>query len=404
MTVPVNPEDQASSEADLSSGDPIAWARLLVSINSVNPSLESSGAGEAAVADAILPYLVRWGFQVDRREPAPGRVSLFATLGSGAPRLLLCGHLDTVGVRGMVVPPFDPGQVPGRIQGRGSADMKGGVAVILAAAAAWAHLDRPPEGSLALALTADEEYASLGLRDLLSQNLRADAAIVTEPTSLAMAPANKGFLWMTVRAQGKAAHGSRPDLGRDAIRGLARALVALDALDDAGNGPLLLGTEDSHILLGHASLHAGTIQGGEAPSVYPATAEVTLEARLLPGHDPQAMVGRVRQVLQRVELENPNVRLSLEPGMFRPGAALSPDCPLVRGMQRALEACDVEPRVAPMTAWVESAWLMEAGIPSLCFGPGSIADAHTDDESVSEEEIRKAAQVLIHLTVSGGWS
>jgi acetylornithine deacetylase len=281
--------------------------------------------------------------------------------------------------------------------------MKSGVAAILSAAAAVAHMDTPFPGRLVIALTADEEHASLGLQDLIEGGLAVDAAIVTEPTSLTMAPANKGFLWMTLRAEGKAAHGSRPELGRDAIRGLARAIVALDALDDAGRGSLTGGGMPPHILLGRASLHAGTIRGGEAPSVYPAHAEVTLEARLLPGDDPQTVLEEVRTALRVVEASSQGIRLSLEQGMFRPAAALSLDTPLVKGLEASLEACGVEPRVAPMTAWVESAWLMQMGIPALCFGPGSIAQAHTDDESVAEDEIRKAAEVLTHLIVSGRW-
>jgi acetylornithine deacetylase len=403
MTSPVTPEPVGINDEDLRCGDPVVWTRLLVAIPSVNPSLDAHGEGEARVADAILPFLEQWGFQVERREPVPGRVSLVARFGSEAPTLLLCGHLDTVGVSEMIIPPFEPRREAGRIWGRGSADMKSGVAVILSVAASASRQGCPPSGSLMLVLTADEEWASLGLEDLLKDGLTADAAIVTEPTSLSMAPANKGFLWMTVRARGKAAHGSRPELGRDAIRGLARFVAALDALDEGGDGPLKGGGMPRHILLGSASLHAGTIRGGESPSVYPAQAEVTLEARLLPGDDPQGILAEVRGVMEAVQESSSGVTFSLEPGMFRPAAALSLESPLIQGLEASLERCGVEPRVEPMTAWVESSWLMEAGIPALCFVPGSIADAHTVDESVSEEEIRKAAQVLQDLVCSGRW-
>lgn len=381
----------------------MVWTRFLVAVPSVNPSLDARGDGEARIADVILPYLEHWGFQVERREPAPGRVSLVARFGSEAPTLLLCGHLDTVGVSEMTIPPFEPRVDGGRIWGRGAADMKSGVAAILSVAAAASRQGCPSSGSLVIALTADEEHASLGLDDLLKNGLTADAAIVTEPTSLSMAPANKGFLWMTVRAQGKAAHGSRPELGRDAIRGLARFVAALDGLDDGGEGPLTGGGMPRHILLGSASLHAGTIRGGEGPSVYPAQAEVTLEARLLPGDDPLGVLAQVRGVMEAVEASSPGVSFSLEPGMFRPAAALPLESPLIQGLEASLERSGVEPRVAPMTAWVESSWLMAAGIPALCFGPGSIADAHTADESVSEEEVRKAAEVLQDLVCAGRW-
>ncbi len=394
MSRPPDPDPAGSSplDPDLLRGDPVAWTRALVAVPSVNPSLEPGGDGEGPAADLITPYLRSWGFTVDRSEPEPGRVNLVARMGKGSPVLGLCGHLDTVGVTSMSIPPFLPEVRAGRLFGRGSADMKSGLASILAAAAAVARDGGPHQGTLALVFTADEEHASLGLRHLLDTGFTADAVVVTEPTSLALAPANKGFLWATVRARGRASHGSRPDVGRDAIRQMGRVLAALD-LDDLG----LRNGDAAHPLLGPESLHAGTIRGGEAPSVYPEHCLLELEFRLLPDTEPAAILRRLTGLLERVEAEHPGVSLHLDPGMERPGAELSAESALVRLLGEALDDEGLPAPVEGMTAWVESSWFMEAGIPSLCFGPGSIGDAHTADESVPLVEVRQAASVLERL-------
>jgi acetylornithine deacetylase len=384
-----DPQMRVALDPDLLRGDPVAWARALVATPSVNPLLEEGGVAEGPVADLIDPYLRAWGFEVDRSEPQPGRVSLVARWGEGSPVLGLCGHLDTVGVAAMSIPPFLPEVREGRLFGRGSADMKSGLAAILAASAAVVRAGAPPRGTLVLIFTADEEHASLGLRHLLDAGLEADAVVVTEPTSLALAPANKGFLWATVRARGRASHGSRPDLGRDAIRQVGRVLAALDH-DDLG-----LRTGDAaHPLLGSESLHAGTIQGGAAPSIYPEHCQLELEFRFLPGRDPGVLLSRLARLLAQVETGHPGVSLHLDGGMVRPGAELAADAPLARLLGEALDAEGLPVQVEGMTAWVESAWFMEAGIPSLCFGPGSIGEAHTADESVPLLEIHRAAAVL----------
>ncbi|TVP43747.1 MAG: M20 family peptidase [Gemmatimonadales bacterium] len=374
-------------------GDPVAWTRALIAIPSVNPDLEAGGRGEGEMADFLRPYLDAWGFRVRRTEPAPGRVCLVAHLGDGSPTLALCGHLDTVGVEGMSIPPFGAEERGGRLHGRGAADMKSGLAAILCAAAETAASGGPGRGTLALVFTADEENASLGLRHLLDGGLTADGVVVAEPTELAIAPASKGFLWLRVQATGRAAHGSRPDSGRDAIRQVGRVLAALDT-DDLG---VESGASSPHPLLGRGSLHAGTIRGGVAASVYPASCTLVLEARLLPGQDADPVRDRLDRLLDRVEAAHPGVPLAAEMDMVRPGAELGADSPLFLGLAAAIGEEGLPVRTEGMSAWVESAWFMEAGIPALCFGPGSIGDAHTSDESVAVDEIRAAARVLSRL-------
>ncbi len=273
--------------------DPVALTRALISTPSVNPDLEEGGAGEAEAAQWCARWLESWGFEVAVSEPAPGRPNVLARLGSGGPRLLLNGHLDTVGVQGMTLDPFDPRIEDGRLYGRGACDMKSGLGALLAAAARFAAAP-PPEGELIIAVTSDEEYGSIGVQALLDAGLTADMAVVCEPTSLAVTPANKGFVWFHLRFRGRAAHGSRPEQGVDAIRHAGRFLAGLDLLEEE------IARTTAHPLLGRGSLHAGTISGGTAGSVYPAECRLLLERRTLPGEEHGALEAGVRRALDEV--------------------------------------------------------------------------------------------------------
>lgn len=366
--------------------DPGGLLQALVATPSVNPSLEAGGAGEGAIAALCADWLGRWGFDVDVLEATPGRPSVVARHGGGAPTLLLNGHLDTVGVAGMTGPPFDGARQEGVIRGRGACDMKGGVASLLAAARALARSGH--EGTLAVALTADEEHASLGMAHLVARGLEADAAVVCEPTSLAVMPAHKGFVWVDVAVGGRAAHGSRPEVGIDAIRRAARFLVELDVLDAE------LASRRPHALLGHGSIHAGTIAGGAAPSVYPERCTVSLERRTLPGETAQCVLEELQAAAERTRTHHPDLDLDLTVTLERPGTEVADDHPLVAGLLEATRACGREPRVAAMTAWVDAAYLNEAGIPAVCFGPGSIEHAHAADEWVRVDEVEHGAAIL----------
>lgn len=363
-----------------------ALMRELVSIPSVNPTLEAGGAGEGAIAAHCAGLLRSWGFEVELHEAAPGRPSLVARHGRGSPSLLLNGHLDTVGVEGMTVPPFGEEGADGRYFGRGSCDMKGGDAALLAVARDLAETGHP--GTLIVALTADEEHASIGMADLIARGLRADAAVVCEPTSLAVMPAHKGFVWVEVTIRGRAAHGSRPEVGIDAVRRMGRLLVELDALEAE------ITARAPHPLLGTGSIHAGPIEGGTAPSVYPDRCTVVLERRTLPGETPAAVLREIEGVAERVRVHHPDLAFEARVVMDRPGTEVAPGHPLVTGLAAALAECGETARVEPMTAWVDGALLNEAGTPAICFGPGSIAQAHAVDEWVDPDEVERCAQVL----------
>jgi acetylornithine deacetylase len=368
-------------------GDPVALAQLLVAIPSVNPALESGGGGEARIAEVCGDLLEGWGLVVEVADAAPGRPNLVARLeGSGTRSLILNGHLDTVGVEGMTVAPFAAQIVGSRLIGRGAADMKGGVAALLAACHRLSR--RGPRPDVVVALTADEEHASLGMDAYVRSGPPGDLAVVCEPTSLAVMPAHKGFVWVKASFQGRAAHGSLPEEGVDAIRHAALFVSALDRYTD------VLQARARHPLLRYGSVHAGTIHGGVAPSVYPDHCEVQLECRTMPGTSPADVLAELETVLDGVRAEEPDLRATLEVTLARPGTEVSTESPLVQGLLEGCRAHGVPPAVRGMTAWVDAAYLNQAGTPAVCFGPGSIAQAHTADEWVETAEIATCADVL----------
>ncbi|MDA1102084.1 MAG: ArgE/DapE family deacylase [Gemmatimonadetes bacterium] len=377
---------ELTSSVEARAGDPVALARLLVSIPSVNPVLAPGGAGERCIAEIVADLLKGWGLTTALEEVALGRWNVVGRLEGEGPTLLLNGHLDTVGVQGMTVEPFAAVMDEGRLFGRGACDMKGGVAAILAATARLAEVG--PRPKLIVALTADEEHASLGMAALVAGGVEADLAVVCEPTSLRIMPAHKGFVWLRAVFRGRAAHGSRPDRGIDAIRHAGLFLAALEPY----TATLL--ERRAHPLLGHGSFHAGTIHGGTAESVYPDECTLLIERRTMPWESPMQVVSEFNSVLETLRGQEPSLNATLEMTLERPGTEVPVESPLVMGLLDACRALHVPPAVEGMTAWVDAAFLNEIGIPAVCFGPGSIEQAHTEDEWIVVDEIRKCADVL----------
>jgi acetylornithine deacetylase len=372
----------------------VALARELVRADSRNPSLASGAPGEQAVARVLAEVLRSWELGVEVSEAAPGRPNVIARVGGRAGHgrsLMFNGHLDVVGVEGMLHPPFDALEREGRMYGRGAADMKGGVAAMCAAAARAS--DSGIEGELVVAAVADEEDASIGTQAIVASGIRADAAIVTEPTRLAIAPAHRGFAWITVDLRGRAAHGSRYDIGVDAIRHAGLLLAELDALD---SGAL---RERTHPLLGHASLHASLIEGGTAMSVYPDRCTLRLERRTLPGESVEAVLDEVRSACERVSRSRQDFDARVTLDLARAPSDVSTDAPIVRALASVIEAGGGSVRTEGMSAWTDAALLNEAGIPAICFGPGDIALAHAAEEWIDTSEIDRATHTLTELAL-----
>lgn len=365
--------------------------RDLVAIDSVNPSLVPGARGEADVARRIAAELKAIGLKVTVTEVAPGRPNVVGVLDGRAPgrALMLCGHIDTVGVAGMERP-FEPVEREGRLYGRGAQDMKGGVAAMIGAARAIAESGGLASGRLVIAAVIDEEHASLGA-DALVATVRADAAVVTEPTDLDIAVAHKGFQWVTVETRGRAAHGSRPLEGRDAILRMGRVLASLEALDRR------LQSGRAHPLLGAASLHASLITGGRELSSYPDQCALQIERRTLPGESDKAALDEARAILESIRRDDAEFEGSASLAFGRKPYEIDPTHPLPRMLAEAAAPSVHPPRHVGMSFWTDAAILGAAGIPSVLFGPGG-AGLHSTEEYVRLGDVEICRDALVALT------
>jgi len=374
-----------------------AYLAELVAIPSVNPSLDPQGTGEAAIAEQLAAYLGELGFELDRQLPAPDRPTVIGRWrgAGGGRRLLLNGHTDTVSAAGMTIPAFEPHRDGPWLYGRGACDMKSGLAAILAAARALRGAGVRPRGDLVVAFTPDEEYASIGM-DLLVTHpwvAGADAAVITEPTELVISTCHKGFGWYEIVTTGRAAHGSRPDLGVDAIYHMGRVLGRLEALDAA------LARRGVHPLMGRTAVHASLISGGTELSTYPPRCTLQVEWRTLPDDPPGEAPARLQALLDELAAADPAFRASLRT-MFERGAfALPVDHPIVLALRDAGQrVLGRPPALGGMTGWPESEVLNRAGIPAVLFGPSG-EGAHAALERADVPSVARCAEVLAELVV-----
>ncbi len=356
----------------------------LVAIESVNPDLVAQGSGEAAIASFVGSWLGDQGLVVEMVEPVRGRPSVVAVVpGKGGGRsLMLNAHMDTVGAGGMR-DPFRPVVDAGRIYGRGAYDMKGSLAAIMVAAREARRLDL--EGDLIVTAVADEEVASIGTSAVL-QRFKADVAIVTEPTELRLCTAHKGFVWFEVETRGIAAHGSRPDIGVDAIAHMGSILTSVMDLDER------LKHGGRHPLLGSGSIHASVIEGGQELSTYPASCVVKLERRTIPGEDGASTLTELENVItlsrERIPQLDASVRITLDRNPSEVNAE-SDVAAAVR--ESAMEALGVEPDLVGVSYWMDMALLNAAGIPTVSYGPSG-QGAHADVEWVDIASLELCVQ------------
>ncbi len=352
-------------------------AAQLVAIDSVNPELIPDAAGERELADFVAEWCEHAGLAVELVGPRERPSVIAVARGSGGGRsLLLNAHLDTVGVAGMNAP-FEPRIENGRLYGRGAYDMKGALAAILHAAAKVEGL----RGDVIVTAVADEELASIGTAAVL-ERVRADAAIVVEPTELKLAIAHKGFVGFELETHGVAAHGSRPHLGIDAIAKMGPILVALKQLDER----LQAGT--AHPLVGPPSLHASLIEGGQEFSSYPARCLLSAERRTIPGETVKQVERELRELAGEADL-----RL----GVSRDPFEIASDDAFVQLVGRVAD----EPEPVGVSFWADSGLIAAAGIPTVLYGP--VGDgAHAEVEWVDLASLERVRDVVLKAAVE--WS
>jgi acetylornithine deacetylase len=356
--------------------------QLLISTPSVNPDLApNEGAGETQLATVIRDWFIDRGIESWLEKVAPGRSNAIACVGSGtAPTLVLCAHIDTVSTAGMTIPAFDPRVEGNRVYGRGSYDMKGGAAAILCAMAKLAK--EKLNGTVIAALVADEEYASLGAQHFVAHH-QADACVITEPSEGRLILAHKGFVWVEIATDGRAAHGSRWDLGVSAIARMGRIIAKLDEYD---RNILRARTQP---LVGSASQHCATINGGAGLSTYAPTCRLQVERRTLPGESTAEVMNEMHAVIAAAG-EEATVSLLLDrPPLVCPREARIAEC--VR--QSAMKVQGRLPEEAGVAFWMDAALFAAAGMETVNYGAAG-AGAHEAVEWADLDSVVNCAAVL----------
>jgi len=362
----------------------------LVRINSVNPSLSPDGKGEAEIGAYVADTLNALGLTVTTQEIEPGRINVIGVLkGSGqGPSLLLNAHTDTVNVEGMSIDPFGAEIKDGRLYGRGACDTKGSVAAMFRALENVARRrQRPSETEIVFVGLMDEECNQTGSRAFAKLRMKADLALVGEPTRCKVVTAHKGDLWLRLTATGKAAHGARPELGRNAVHALAKCIDAIET-DYAA-----LLRKRRHPLLGHATINTGTIRGGSQPNIVPDHCQADLDRRTLPGETFAKIRRELLGVLSRRGL---NARLIDVKGYTCPALETDPGLPWVSDFMRSAR----QKKPLGVDYYCDAANLDAAGIPTVVWGPGDIAQAHTADEWIALEQLERGTGMLTRFLLS----
>lgn len=376
----------------LSTPDPLSRQSIqellceLIGIPSVNPDIAPEERhDEAQIATFAAGWLNANGVRAWTDEVASGRLNCVGQTRDDGPALVFCAHLDTVGTQGMTIPPFEPSVQDGRVYGRGAYDMKGGAAALMSAAAAAARTGLP--GRVLVSLVCDEEYASIGAEHFVKQ-YPAAACVVTEPSEGKLILAHKGFVWAEIVTTGRAAHGSRWDLGVSAIGKMGRIITALDLFDH------LELRRRTHPMLGSASQHCTMVRGGSGLSTYAAECRLEVERRTLPGESPELVLGELRHVIAAAG-EDAEVSLRLE----RPPLVCDRDAAIARSVRTAAaRVTGCPPEEAGVGYWMDAALFAAAGIPTVNYGPGG-AGAHEAVERVDLDSVVNCARVLYETAV-----
>jgi acetylornithine deacetylase len=371
--------------------------RDLVAIPSVNPMgrpLEGPEIYEGRLADYLENFFRSLGVPCERQVVEPRRDNVVARFDTGARQtLLLEAHEDTVPTDNMVIEPFAAQVADGRLYGRGACDIKGGMAAMLTAFARVVR-ERPAGAmNLIMACAVDEEHGGLGVKRLVRDGLRADMAVVAEPTKLQIVDAHKSAVRWHITTTGRSCHSSRPDQGINAIYRMAGLLVALQQYAE------WLQTSPPHPRLGPPTLSVGIVEGGTSVNTVPDRCRIEIDRRFIPGEDAADIQCQVSDYLRRTGPEIPfecsEPRIGAQP--------LSPERSgeLVARLGAAIDAVVGRHDVMAVPYGTDAGTIAEAGIPAVVFGPGDIARAHTADEWVPLAEVEQAAEILYRLASSG---
>ncbi|MBD3204782.1 ArgE/DapE family deacylase [Candidatus Bathyarchaeota archaeon] len=376
-----------SMVSSIDRGHMVGLLKDLVSIDSVNPSLVPDSAGEKEISDYIEDWMLSLGLETERYDVKPNRPNVVGVLkGSGKGKtLLLNGHTDTVGVDYMEIDPFEPVVKEGRLYGRGSFDMKGGLTASMSAVKAVIDSGEELKGDVILAAVCDEEYASIGTERLM-EDIRADAAIIGEFTAENIQIAHKGFAWIDLETRGLAAHGSAYKVGVDAIAKMGYVLIGLEALQK-------ILEEIEHPLVGPPSVHASIIEGGRELSTYPDKCMLKIERRLIPGENKEDVDKELRDMLASISEGDPKFAASYEITFYRAPMEIGEDEEICRMLRKgARDITNRTPEWIGGSGWMDTQIIWSKGIPAVAHGPFG-EGAHAKEEWVDLDSVYRVAQV-----------
>ena len=359
----------------------------LVKIDSVNPTLVPGAKGEEEIAEYVANWLKDLGLKAKVDKIEAKRCNAVGALkgAGGGKSLMLNGHIDTVGYDYMTIDPLKPVIKDGRMYGRGTFDMKGGLVASLAALKAVVDSGTQLKGDVVVAAVCDEEYASIGTERVMEKT-RVDAAIVGEPSALQIERCHKGFAWIDVETKGLAAHGSAWQVGVDAIVEMGKVLTSLEALGAKHQ-------KRRHPLVGPASVHAGTIKGGLELSTYPDKCLLQIERRLIPGEERKDVEEEMETLLKGIADKDPKFTASYEIIFYRG----SMDVPETSDICQTIAACSKEaikltPAFTGGSGWLDTQIIWGKGIPAVAYGPAGDG-AHAAVEWVDLDTVMDAARV-----------
>ena len=359
----------------------------LVAIPSVNPMGREPSPGERfeeELSRYLFDYLRKRGLDVRMEEVSPGRSNLLALVDVGAEEtVLLEAHMDTVGVENMTIDPFTPLIREGRMYGRGSCDTKGSLAAFVSAVCSLIERNRTFLRNVLLAAVVDEEYGFTGAKHVVKSGLRADFGIAGEPTRLRTVRAHKGVIRWNITARGRAAHSAYPDRGHNAIYSMARLISRLE--EYAGT----LGEGAGHPLLGTPTISVGVVQGGDAVNIVPDLCRIQVDRRTVPGETRESILRPLQDMVSGME----GVILE-EPFLDVPGMEVSGESPAVIHLEEAVRKVTGESATEAAHYATDAGIYSGAGIPTVVFGPGDIAQAHTDAEYLDLEEFHRAVRII----------
>ena len=367
------------------------WLKEMIAIPSENPMAGQARPGhrEKEIGEYYLEQMNQLGMMVGSREAAPGRPNVFGTRAGrdDRPSLMLCGHLDTVPTEGYEEP-YMPHEQDGRIYGRGSCDMKAGLACYLEVVRLLQDADVGLSGSLILCGVADEEWQMIGSREIGRNGPFADQCIIGEPSDLAVCPAHKGQFGLFIRTFGKAVHSSIPEQGENAIERMAQVVNALSDYNEE------LALREPHPLCGHGTYSPGVIRGGDLASAVPDFCELEIDRRLLPSDMSKDVCKDIARRLEPLKQEDPGFRYELsEPSWDIPANDLPVGSPVVQSLLNASVELTGQPEEVRSFPGATDAPHLKT--PAVVCGPGSLVQAHSLNEFVEVEQCVRATKMYL---------